>query len=197
MKRIALLLLTLLSVGIATAQITKPVTEEKPANDSKYLVGAVQETDGKVYLTRTIEFPATITSAEALTRIDAWLTRCAQDKRMLHETRLPQPNDHELQHSFSLEVTFSQSFISHDFTEATFVLAVSVEHGQAVMNMSHIVYRYNEGGKVNRYPAEEMISDEYALNKRKDKLVFGYKKFRIKTIDLMDELAESLSAELK
>ena len=50
---------------------------------------------------------------------------------------------------------------------------------------------------INTLLAEEMIVDKYALNKKKTKLIFGFKKFRMKTIDLLDELQISLQNEFK
>ena len=96
-----------------------------------------------------------------------------------------------------MELTFSKSFLAHDFAELAYVLAVRYEGGQLIMEMSHINYKYNENNKLNKYTAEEMIVDKYALNKKKTKLIFGFKKFRMKTIDLLDELQISLQNEFK
>ncbi len=197
MKKLLTLLVALITLTTATAQITAPVVEEKPDNDSKYMVGAVPEVDGKVVLTRTVEVPAGLTQQEVMNRVDSWLVRCSKDERMHFTQRLPKPADNELQQTYSLELTFSKSFISHDFAELAYVLAVRHTGNQLVMEMSHIYYKYNENNKLNKYTAEEMISDKYALNKKKTKLVFGYKKFRMKTIDFMDELQTSLQNEFK
>ena len=177
---------------VAEAQITAPVVEEKPETDMKYMEGAVPEVNGEVILTRTIDLPEGLSQQEAVSRADAWLTRITKDERMLYNQRLPQDQSNVLMHSYSMELTFSKSFISHDFTQMSFVLVVTVEGRKARLDMRHIVYKYRENDKDNRYMAEEMITDKYALNKKHTKLVFGYKKFRMKTIDLMDELAVSL-----
>ncbi len=197
MKKLLSLLVALISITTATAQITAPVVEEKPETDSKYMVGAIPEVNGKVVLTRTVEVPAGLTQQEVMNRVDTWLVRCSKDERMHFTQRLPKPADNELQQTYSLELTFSKSFISHDFAELAYVLAVRYTGSQLVMEMSHIYYKYNENNKQNKYTAEEMISDKYALNKKKTKLIFGYKKFRMKTIDFMDELQTSLQNEFK
>jgi len=197
MKKLLTLLVALFTITTATAQITAPVVEEKPDTDNKYMVGAVPEVNGKVVLTRTVEVPAGLTEQEVMNRVDTWLVRCSKDERMHFTQRLPKPADNELQQTYSLELTFSKSFLSHDFAELAYVLAVRHTGNQLVMEMSHIYYKYNENNKQNKYTAEEMISDKYALNKKKTKLVFGYKKFRMKTIDFMDELQTSLQNEFK
>ena len=197
MKKIFTILIACATLTTSIAQITAPVIEEKSETDNRYMAGAVPEVDGKVVLTRTVEVPAGLTLQEIMNRVDAWLVRCTKDERMHYNQRLPQTADNELQHSYSMELTFSKSFLAHDFAEMAYVLAVRYDGGQIIMEMSHINYKYNENNKLNKYTAEEMIIDKYALNKKKTKLIFGFKKFRMKTIDLLDELQISLQNEFK
>ena len=197
MKKLFTILLACATMSTSIAQITAPVIEEKPETDIRYMAGAVPEVNGKVVLTRTVEVPAGLTQQEVMNRVDAWLVRCTKDERMHYNQRLPKAADNELQHSYSMELTFSKSFLAHDFAEFAYVLAVRYEGGQLIMEMSHINYKYNENNKLNKYTAEEMIVDKYALNKKKTKLIFGFKKFRMKTIDLLDELQISLQNEFK
>lgn len=197
MKKLFTILLACATMSTSIAQITAPVIEEKPETDIRYMAGAVPEVNGKVVLTRTVEVPAGLTQQEVMNRVDAWLVRCTKDERMHYNQRLPKAADNELQHSYSMELTFSKSFLAHDFAELAYVLAVRYEGGQLIMEMSHINYKYNENNKLNKYTAEEMIVDKYALNKKKTKLIFGFKKFRMKTIDLLDELQVSLQNEFK
>ncbi len=197
MKKLFTILLACATMSTSIAQITAPVIEEKPETDIRYMAGAVPEVNGKVVLTRTVEVPAGLTQQEVMNRVDAWLVRCTKDERMHYNQRLPKAADNELQHSYSMELTFSKSFLAHDFAELAYVLAVRYEGGQLIMEMSHINYKYNENNKLNKYTAEEMIVDKYALNKKKTKLIFGFKKFRMKTIDLLDELQISLQNEFK
>lgn len=197
MKKLFSILLACATMSTSIAQITAPVIEEKSETDIRYMAGAVPEVNGKVVLTRTVEVPAGLTQQEVMNRVDAWLVRCTKDERMHYNQRLPKAADNELQHSYSMELTFSKSFLAHDFAELAYVLAVRYEGGQLILEMSHINYKYNENNKLNKYTAEEMIVDKYALNKKKTKLIFGFKKFRMKTIDLLDELQISLQNEFK
>ena len=197
MKKLLTLLMAFATLATSSAQITAPVIEEKTETDSRYMAGAVPEVNGKVVLTRTVAIPAGLSVQEVMNRVDSWLIRCTKDERMHFNQRLPKIADNELQHAYSLELTFSKSFLAHDFAEIAYVLAVRFDGGQLIMEMSHINYKYNENNKLNKYTAEEMIIDKYALNKKKTKLVFGFKKFRMKTIDLLDELQVSLQNEFK
>ena len=197
MKKLFTILMACATLSTGIAQITAPVIEEKSETDIRYMAGAVPEVNGKVVLTRTVEVPAGLTQQEVMNRVDTWLVRCTKDERMHYNQRLPQTADNELQHSYSMELTFSKSFLAHDFAELAYVLAVRYEGSQLIMEMSHINYKYNENNKLNKYTAEEMIVDKYAMNKKKTKLIFGFKKFRMKTIDLLDELQVSLQNEFK
>ena len=150
MKRFLLLLAAFATLARATAQITAPTVEEKPETDDKYMAGAVPEVDGKVVLTRTVEVPAGLTQQEVMNRVDAWLVRCTKDERMHFSQRLPQVADNELQHTYSMELTFSKTFLAHDFAELAYVLAVRYTGSQLIMEMSHINYKYNEANKLNK-----------------------------------------------
>lgn len=180
----------------ATAQITAPVVEQRPDTDNKYLAGAVLEHDGFCYLTRTVSVPAELSQADVMQRLQTWLDRCMKDERVLYQQSLPSPADNQLMHSVMMQITFSKSMLSHDFADMTYVIYLTANPGEVVMNIERITYKYREGDNVKKYTAEEMISDGFALNK-KGRLILGYKRFRIKTIDFVDELEASLQKALQ
>ena len=195
MKHRSLSLIALMALCLsATAQITAPTVQPRSETDTRYMAGAVLEHGGYAYLTRTIE---TDKSAEELMPVlDAWLQRCMNDSRIEYQRRLAPKADNLLQHSVMIQLTFSQSFLSHDWADMSYVLTLEALPGKVVMNLERISYKYREGDDVVKYMAEEIITDSQAITK-KGKLVLGYKKFRIKTIDLMDEFETSLRSELQ
>lgn len=179
------------------AQITAPVVEARPDTDPKYMQGAVPMVDGHAVLVRHLDVNASLSQEEVKQKMDSWLTRCMNDERVRWNQRLEEVNPNQLQHHVTLELTFSKSFIAHDFADLSFVLILdATEAGKVTMTMTRINFRYNEGNKTVKYAGEELIADSVAFTK-KGKLVFGYKKYRIKTIDLMDELSVSLQKELQ
>lgn len=197
MKKIFLTLVAFLTLMVsATAQITAPVVEQRSETDMKYLAGAVPEHDGHCYLTRTIQVPTSLTQEEVMQHLQQWINRCMKDERVLYNQPLPAPTDNQLMHSVLMRITFSRSMLSHDFSDMSYVINLTATPGQVVLNLERITYKYREGEKEARYPAEEMISDGYALTK-KGRLVLGYKRFRMKTIDFMDELSISLQKEFQ
>lgn len=198
MKKILFaLMLALASFTGTQAQITAPAVESHPETDSRYLMGAVPTVDGHAQITRTVTVNAGFDHAKVMEMLDQWLERCMKDDRVRFNQRLEQPSADMQHHSICMEITFSKSFFSHDYADLSYVLILDASQpGQVTMTMTRMAYRYNEGGKLTKYVAEELIADDIAINK-KGKIIFGYKKFRIKTIDLMDELATSLQKELQ
>lgn len=200
MKKIflAMMLATASMTSAVQAQITAPAVEERSETDPKYMKGAIPVEDGYAVIKRTIEVTNGATQDQLMPKLDAWIERCMNDKRISYNQRLESPAANQLYHMVAQEITFSKSFISHDFATISYVLTLDAsEAGKVKMTMTRINFKYNEGSQTpTKYAAEELISDNIAFNK-KGRIIYGYKKFRLKTIDLMDELAASLQKELR
>jgi colicin import membrane protein len=74
---------------------------------------------------------------------------------------------------------------------------VECEDGKAHIDMTRIYYIYDEERQPLTYKAEEWITDEYGLKKKKDKLSRVSGKFRRKTIDRKDYLFNKFAGILK
>lgn len=190
-------MLTIASIGSMQAQITAPAVEQRADDDPRYLQGAIPTVDGHAIIVRDIDVPAGLTPEQVIPQLDSWLERCMKDERVHYNQRLEQITSTTLQQMVTLELTFSKNFIAHDYADLTYVLVLDAsEQGKVKMTMTRIAFRYNEGDKLVKYAAEDLIADKVALNK-KGKIIYGYKKFRTKTIDLMDELTASLQKVLQ
>lgn len=199
MRKIFLaLMLALATINYTQAQITTPTVEEKPDTDVKYQKGAIPVIDGHATLTREIEIGATLTNDELMQRLDVWMQRCMRDERVHYQKRLEAPRPLTIHQSVVFELTFSKSFISHDFSDMSYIIILdaAAKPGKVIMQMSRISFKYAEAEKPVKYLAEDMISDDTAFTK-KGRIIRGYRKFRMKTIDLMDELAASLRTTLQ
>ena len=198
MKQLLLsLLLAIASLYTLQAQITAPAVVSRSETDPHYLQGAVPVVEGYAVIERDITVSADLTPDQLNDRLSQWLDRCMKDERIRYYQRLEAKQPHTLQQSVSMEITFSKNFIAHDYADLAYVLTLDThEPGHVRLLMSHIAYRYNDGDKMVKYTGEDIIADPIALNK-KGQIYRGYKKFRIKTIDLVDELAASLQKELQ
>lgn len=182
------------------AQITGPakqeIDENSPKYDAKYLKGGVPEVNGKVVLNRDIALAAGFDREATIKKINNWLERCSKDDRIQQFSQIDSDEPTTI-HTFVIQkLVFSRTFISLDQCDMQYVLTLKVNESGIRMEMSRISYKYNENDKINHYKAEDMITDKAALRKSGKSMFPGYKKFRMKTIDLIDEYQESLKNAL-
>lgn len=197
MKYLLIIILSLASLQMTSAQIT-PAKEAPQMTseqlDAKYLVPLPEE-NGKVYMLREVQLPAGMSQEEAFGKMQSWMDRCLKDKAIVGHIDIPTEQPQSIQNQVRHMLTFKSNMFVLDQTEMTYVLSLSLQGDKMVLKMSHISFLYNgenRDRKMIRYTAEEHIADRVALNKKKTKLVIGYRKFRTKSVDLMDEYATSL-----
>ena len=73
--------------------------------------------------------------------------------------------------------SFSSSALSLDRTLVNYQITVTCKPGNCLVELEKIRFTYRE---TEKYKAEEWITDKYALNKAKTKLVRGLAKWRRK-----------------
>lgn len=164
-------------------------------DDSKYLAGAVPEVDGKVVFTKEFSIPG-MSQEEIYERLLNWMD--ARLKKNENNSRVVF-SDKEKGQIVGIGdewIVFHSSALSLDRTKISYQMSVTCQAEKSVIEIEKIRYSYREGKE--KYTAEEWITDKYALNKAKTKLVRGLAKWRRKTVDFVDELclgaAEALSA---
>lgn len=199
MKRFFLLIVLALGCAAATqAQITAPVTENQASTenpDAKYLVPLPLEPTGQVYLERVLTLPEGTNTEETVAKLKDWMDRCMKDSRIISSTPVEAEEPNTVQMMVNQEIVFSQSFLTLDNGQMNYLLQTSVKDGKIILQMRRISFRYNGDNpdrKMLRISAEEYIADKVALNKKGDKIIRAYRKFRVKTVDLIDEYESSL-----
>ncbi len=155
-------------------------------DDQKYLAGAVPEVDGKVVFTKEFDLPG-IDQNSIYDHAYNWL-----DNRMKangNGSRIAYSDKEKGQIVASGEefLVFSNTALSLDRSLMSYNFVVLCKPGKCEMQVERIRYGYED----NKYAAEEQIVDNVALNKKKTSIYRGYKKFRVNTIDYMDELFDS------
>lgn len=163
--------------------------------DTKYLVGAVPEVNGKVVFSKEYQIPG-MSQEEVFDRVANWMEgRLALNKNNSRVV-LKDKEKGQLVGLSDEWIVFSSTALSLDRTRILYQLFVECQTESCRLEVNKINYIYREGKE--RYSAEEWVVDKYALNKDKTKLVRGLAKWRRKTVDLMDnlclELADALSA---
>lgn len=169
--------------------------DNQPNKDAKYLAGAIPEVDGKVVFTKEYSIPG-MTQEEIYTRLQGWME--ARLKKNENNSRVvyTNPEKGQIVGMGDEWIVFSSTALSLDRTRILYQLTATCQSEQCQLEVSKVRFIYREGEE--RYTAEEWITDKYALNKSKTKLVRGLAKWRRKTVDFVDnlgvELAEALSA---
>lgn len=164
--------------------------------DTKYLAGAIQENNGKVFLERTVTMKG-LSRNEIFRIVDDWAQRkYAPEEEFVRKVL----SVDTVNTAFSIlgdeYIVFRNSALSLDRTRIIYALQIKIADGKCSLNFSRIRYLYNVATSPvpEKYTAEEMISDKVAL--KKNKLVRTSDKFRIKTIDLADQIVEELNVLL-
>ena len=187
MKKIFCILFALLPL-LAVAKDDKKDDNMNP----KYLAGAVTMTDGKVVFSQEVQVPS-LSKDVIYSKLLNWADKRFQPKDKLH-SKVVYKNQPEGQISAAGEeyLVFSSSAFSLDRTRIYYQFSILAYEGSFKLIMERIRYWYDEnreGGE--RYKAEEWITDDMALNKKKTKLGPICGKFRRETINLKDELFQS------
>ena len=191
MKRLTIALLVCLPL-LATAQNTWEMpevdeTEQKANPDQKYLVGAVPEVDGKVCFSTTIKAPGK-SAQQIFGIVKEQLTRMTKEKNQFENSRiaLDEPAKGVLAASYQEWLVFKSTALVLDRTRLMYHLIAECKDGELDLKMTRIVYLYDEERNPQTMMAEEWITDEYGLTKKKNKLSRVSGKFRRKTIDRKD-----------
>lgn len=177
MKQLFLFLLLL--PGLLHAQV-----------DPKYMEGAVPLENGKVVFSKSFTV-AGMTQDAIFSKLLYWagqrfapIAKDALQSRVLYSD----PDAGQIACLGQEYLVFADKALALDRATINYQLTIECQAGSYAMKISAIRYLYNNGDKKEIIPAEEQITDEYTFTKKKDKLIKATGKFRIHTIDLVNQL---------
>lgn len=163
--------------------------------DAKYLAGAVPEVDGKVVFSRKYGISG-MSQSEIQRRISEWMEmRLAKNENL---SRVVYENEEKGQVvGLGKEwIVFKSTALSLDRSEINYQLTAFCQPGSCELKIEKIRYDYRDGEI--QYTAEDWITDKYALNKKRNKLIRRTAKWRRKTVDFAEAIfkdaADALSA---
>lgn len=187
----------------------KPKEAAKPANklangttakvDMKYLAGAITYNDeNKIEFTLDTDANGK-TAKQIYDIVLKYMSELTQNEQNI-ASRVALVNDaeHVIANTMDEWLVFSQSFISLDRTEFKYQLIARISDNHLNLSLCRIIYNYEEGRSTGfKEPAEEVISDKIALNKKQNDLAKIFGKFRKCTIDRKDQIFAELTALVK
>lgn len=191
MNKLSILFLALFLVCLPATM--KADSSEKQQNDNKYLAGAVPEVDGKVVFSKEFQV-AGMSREEIYDRALQWMTvRLKENKNIDSRVVYPDREKGIIAGVGEEWIVFSSTALSLDRTQINYQVTVQTDAEKCVVNLEKIRFTFREKEK---YKAEEWITDRYALNKTKTKLVRGLAKWRKKTVDFADNMFAGLADAL-
>ena len=199
MKKLMIALLLSLPTLLSAQENTweKPKAQAQQDTDQKYLVGAVPVVDGKVTFTTTISAPGK-SKSQIYDIVLAQLTELAKAEEQYENSRIALQDTTKwlIAGNYQEQLVFKRQALSFDYTRMMYTLMVECSDGEAKVTMTRVHYLYEEEREPQNLAAEEWITDQYGLTKKKDKLARLSGKFRRKTIDRKDYLFEMLTNAL-
>lgn len=167
--------------------------------DAKYLDGAVTiNSEGKIEF--TLDTDANGKSADEIYNIVyQYMSELTQgENNIKSRMALVNKDQHIIANTMDEWLVFSNSFISLDRTEFKYNLVASIKDNHLTLTLERLYYIYEEDRSTGfKAPAEEVITDKYALNKKKTNLAKIFGKFRRLTIDRKDQIFNDLTALVK
>ncbi len=176
---------------------------------SAYMQGAVPEVDGKVVFSQTFALNGK-TEAQAYAALAQWSSMrymANTENGLWNEPGYYRNMDNavvrEADKSNGIlvcqadeEQVFSNRTLAKDYCRMNYILTLKVEKGSVVATMSTISYVYNLTETPERIAAEDWITDSEAFNKKGTKMLKSCAKFRIKTIDVKNQLFKEIGETL-
>lgn len=172
---------------------------------SAYLHGAVKEENGKVVFKRTIAVPGK-SKKDIFQSVMQWA-----NLRYQPEVSHGEWNDADFYKNYEYatiksadeatgtivcrgdeEVVFSNKTLSKDFCRMNYNLTVEIKDNEVTATVTNISYQYSLSETPERIAAEDWITDKEAINK-KGQLMRISGKFRVKTIDITNELFKEIT----
>ena len=166
--------------------------------DPKYLAGAIQlNAEGKVEF--VLDTQANGKSADEIYNIVfQYMSKLIKNEQNIN-SRIALVNRNNKSEQIIACImdewfVFNQSFISLDRSETKYQLVATISDNHLHLSMTRIVFNYEEGRSTGfKEPAENVITDKYALTKKKNDLAKIYGKFRRGTIDRKDQIFNDLT----
>ena len=193
--------------GWVVPTVTEEIEEKKVGKtaegvvlkeDPKYLAGAIQlNADGKVEF--VLDTQASGKSADEIYNIVfQYMSKLIKNEQNIN-SRIALVNRNNKNEQIIACImdewfVFNQSFISLDRSETKYQLVATISDNNLHLSMTRIVFNYEEGRSTGfKEPAENVITDKYALTKKKNDLAKIYGKFRRGTIDRKDQIFNNLT----
>ncbi len=212
MKKKFLAILMILSPLVSMAQNNWVIPEaKKPAKTEKtvktknvsnknerdlpYLAGAVPEKDGEVVFSREIDTNG-MTAEQAFDAVYNKLEQLTTGEKQTERSKIAIFNkeQHSIVATFYEWLVFSDKLLVLDRALFNYMLVADCSNGKVNITISRLAYEYGTDGDKERFDAEGLITDRLMIAKDGKKLKKVNRKFRVGTVDRMNEVLDSIQS---
>ena len=192
-KILSFILLILVSTSVTQAQLFK---KREKVVKKEYSVGTVPIVNNKVTFEKTIPAEG-LTATQIESAVKEWLASRFVKPTVIGFKQYEQETPGTVVAKAEEYIVFRKTFFILNRTRINYFLTITCTDGSCKFNMSRINYWWDDeaddGGL--KVTAEKCITDDVAINK-KGKLHRFYGKFRTRTIDLYESLAQALESHI-
>lgn len=191
-------------IHTAQAQLFSKKEFKGKMETSAYMQGAVPEVNGKVEFNESFSAPGK-TKDQIFQQVVSWA-----NLRYMPETEngtwkddnyyknyefskvlYADKNKWEIVCQADEDMVFTNKTLAKDFTRMNYLLTIRIKDGGGEVKLNNISYTYNLTETPEKIVAEDWITDKEAISK-KGTLYRNAAKFRIKTVDLKNELVKEI-----
>lgn len=184
---------------VETKKVEKNAKGVALKKDPRYLENAITtDADGKVEFVLNTDCGGK-TAAQIYDIVYGYMTGLTEDKRNIgSRVALVNKDEHIIANKMDEWMVFSNSFLSLDRSEVRYQLVAKIADNSLQLTLNRIYFMYEQDRSTGfTEPAENVITDEYALTKKKNDLSRIYGKFRKGTIDRKDQIFSEIAALVK
>lgn len=192
-KAVVLTIIMLLVSSVASAQLFKP-RDKKPAK-TEYQTGTVPLENHRVVFRERIEVPG-LSTQQIIERAKAWHAKRFVEPTVISSKIIEKESSNIFESKNEEYIVFNKKFFVLNRARIYYYITITALDGICEITMSRISYWHDDespDGGIH-YQAEELITDENALDKGRLKKNPG--RFRTKTIDLKNTLFKELKQTL-
>ena len=168
--------------------------------DPKYMQGGVPEVNGKVTWTKTFNVEGQ-TADQIYDKALAYFSNLVKSENQTEKSSVAGVDrvGHKIMIRSQEWLVFSDKLFALDRTKMNYAASIECSDGVCKVLITNISYNYEEDRPTAaHYTAEEMIADKVAFNKKGTGFAKGgVRKFRIGTIDRMDQILRGFGIALK
>ena len=180
----------ILSVCFLFVSMVSLQAQNKDKDLEKYLADVVTQVDGKVVFSETIQSNYTQDQIQQLLEQWAEDRKNEEDSHFVGRVLYSDLSKHEMVMQIEDRLVFSSNAFSLDYAMVSYYLIFQIENQNCTVTIKNIRYKYSTEKEI--MTAENTITDEVALNKQKTKLNRFYNKFRIATIDMVEDIFDQI-----